>query len=58
MEEELGTGSNVTCWHAAVDGVQTTTACTRLSLLQLRLMHGAHLSKSRLSAIYPRVGDK
>ena len=32
MEQELGTGSNVGCWDAAVDGGQTTTACAQLSL--------------------------
>lgn len=54
-EQELGTEISVESEEATTDRVQTTAMCVRLNLIQLKVLHRAHLSKSELSVISPQV---
>ncbi|XP_053501431.1 uncharacterized protein LOC128620443 [Ictalurus furcatus] len=56
-EEELGLELEDDYWGRALDNIRTTTSCARLSFIQFKVVHRAHLSRSKLSKIYPNVPD-
>ncbi len=56
-ERELGLNFTDVLWDKAVLSIRSATPCARLELIQFKVLHRAHLSKSRLSEIYPNVTD-
>lgn len=44
-------------WNNALARVNGTTSCTRLGLIQFKVLHRLHYSKVRLSKIYANVAD-
>lgn len=56
-ERELGTQLTGEVWERAVGRIQSTTSCARLGLIQFKVLHRVHFSKSRLSEMYPEVED-
>lgn len=56
-ERELGTQLTEEVWERAVGRIKSTTSCARLGLIQFKVLHRVHFSKSRLSEIYPEVVD-
>lgn len=57
-EEELGMQIHEESWEQAIERVRTSTSCARLGLIQFKVIHRAHFSKSRLSELYPEVENK
>lgn len=57
-EEELGIQIHEESWGRAVERVKSTTSCARLALIQFKVLHRVHFSKSRLSVLYPELEDK
>ncbi len=56
-EEELDLEFEDDYWSRVLDKIRTTTSCARLSFIQFKTIHRAHLSKVKLSKIYPNVSD-
>lgn len=54
-EGELGMVLAADWWTLALARVNSTSSCARLSLIQLKVVHRAHFSKSKLHEIYPDV---
>ena len=54
-EGELGVSISDDSWQFAVEGIHSTSVCIRHGLLQFKVLHRLHLSKSRLARIYPEV---
>lgn len=54
-EEELGMEISDQVWIAALDRLNDTTTCARLSLIQFKILHCIHYSKAKLAKIYPDV---
>ena len=52
-EGELGMILAADWWTLALARVNSPSSCARLSLIQLKVFHRAHLSKSKLHEIYP-----
>lgn len=52
-EGELGMDLAEDWWEMALDRVNSSSSCARLCLIQLKILHRAHLSKSKLHEIYP-----
>lgn len=44
-------------WVAALQAVNATTSCARLSLIQFKVLHRLHYSKAKLSRIFPDKYD-
>ena len=57
-ERELGIQIHEESWEQAIERIRSTTSCARLGLIQFKVLHRVHFSKSRLSEIYPEVEDK
>lgn len=57
-ESELGLQLTEELWEDAVNRIRTSSSCARLSLIQFKVLHRVHFSKSRLSEIYPEVEDR
>lgn len=51
-EDELGVelGDH---WDCALDRVNSSSSCARLSLIQFKVLHRVHYSKAKLAEIYP-----
>ncbi len=46
-------------WGEALEAVNSSSSCARLSLIQFKVLHRAHYSKAKLAKIYPdTVEDK
>ncbi len=56
-EEELDLEFEDDYWSRVLDKIRTTTSCARFSFIQFKTIHRAHLSKAKLSKIYPNVSD-
>ncbi len=56
-EEELDLEFEDDYWSRVLDKIRITTSCARLSFIQFKTIHRAHLSKAKLSKIYPNVSD-
>ena len=57
-ERELNTELTDEWWADALCRVNSTTSCARLSLIQLKVVNRAHLSKARVAEIYPEANSK
>uniref|UniRef100_A0A3B5PRH3 Reverse transcriptase domain-containing protein n=1 Tax=Xiphophorus maculatus TaxID=8083 RepID=A0A3B5PRH3_XIPMA len=56
-DKELGIQLTQDIWDDAIDRIRSSSSCARLSLIQFKVVHRIHFSKSRLSQIYPDVVD-
>lgn len=54
-EEELGFDISDSSWQFAIERIHSSSVCIRHGLLQFKVLHRLHLSKSRLARIYPDV---
>lgn len=54
-ENELGLALTEDWWKGALDRINGTSSCARLSLIQFKVVHRTHFSKVRLAEIYPDV---
>lgn len=54
-EEDLGISLMGEQWIEALEGVHTASICTRHGLVQFRVLHRLHLSKVKLSKMYPNI---
>lgn len=55
----LGAGSGIlTDWANVLKNIHSSSLCARHSLIQFRVVHQAHLSKAKLSRIYPQLCPK
>lgn len=52
-ENELGMELTDYGWGGALERVNSSSSCARLGLIQFKVLHRVHLSKSRLAEIYP-----
>ncbi len=52
-EEELDLELEDDYWSRVLEKIRTTTSCARLSFIQFKTIHRAHLSKAKLSKIFP-----
>uniref|UniRef100_A0A669C0E2 Reverse transcriptase zinc-binding domain-containing protein n=1 Tax=Oreochromis niloticus TaxID=8128 RepID=A0A669C0E2_ORENI len=52
-EEDLNMTISDETWASTLKHVNTTSLCARLCLIQFKVVHRAHFSKSRVSCIYP-----
>lgn len=50
--EELGTEISDSAWQWAIKLVHSSSACIRHGLLQFKVLHRLHLSRSKLAKIY------
>ncbi len=57
-EGELGLTLHEDWWDGALSKIHKSTICARLSLIQFKVLHRIHFSKTRLSQIYPTVIDR
>lgn len=57
-ESELGVTFSDDWWDQALETVNSSSSCARLSLIQFKVLHRIHYSKVKLSRIYPDVDDK
>lgn len=56
-EGELGLSSSDFWWNRASHSGRTCTPCARLQLIQFKVLHRIHRSKSQLSKFYPNTID-
>uniref|UniRef100_A0A0S7EYH1 LIN1 n=2 Tax=Poeciliopsis prolifica TaxID=188132 RepID=A0A0S7EYH1_9TELE len=56
-EKELGIQLTQDSWDVAIGRIRSSSSCARLSLIQFKVVHRIHFSKSRLSQIYPDMVD-
>lgn len=56
--EEFGTEISDSTWDCALNRVNDTSSCARLSLIQFKIFHRIYYTKSKLSRIYPDVEDR
>ena len=49
---ELGVTLTDDWWQEALDRVNSTSSCARLTLIQLKVLHRSHLTKVRLSKLF------
>lgn len=54
-EGELGFGLSDISWQSAIKRIHSTSICIRCGLLQFKVLHRLHLSRSKLARIYPDV---
>ena len=57
-ERELNIELTDDLWANSLHRVNSTTSCARLSLIQLKVVHRAHLSKARIAEMYPDADSK
>uniref|UniRef100_A0AAR2JQE7 Reverse transcriptase domain-containing protein n=1 Tax=Pygocentrus nattereri TaxID=42514 RepID=A0AAR2JQE7_PYGNA len=57
-ETELGIRIAESSWDQAMERIRSTTSCARLGLIQFKVVHRVHFSKTRLASIYPEVEDR
>lgn len=55
--KDLGVDISEETWNNALFRVNGTTSCTRLGLIQFKVLHRLHYSKVKLSKIYTNVDD-
>ncbi len=56
-ETELGVVIPDDWWNEALEGIKSCSTCARFQLIQFKIVHRAHYSKSRLAKIYPNLTD-
>lgn len=56
-ESELGISLSNELWEEALKEVNACTSCAKLQLIQFKILHSAHYSKTELSKIYPDIND-
>ena len=54
-EQDLQLTIDDDLWEAILQKVHTSSMCARHSLIQFKVVHRAHLSKTRLASIYPQI---
>lgn len=54
-EEELGFEVSDDSWQSAIRRIHSSSICIRHGLLQFKVLHRLHLSKTKLARIYPDV---
>lgn len=54
-EEDLGIHLSEEEWTEAQEGVHSASICTRHGLIQFKVLHRLHLSKVKLSKMYPNI---
>lgn len=52
-ETELGVTFSDMLWEQALKEINACLSCAKLQLIQFKILHRVHYSKSRLSKIYP-----
>lgn len=57
-ENELGICFEEEWWLGALQRIRSSTICARLSLIQFKVFHRVHFSKTRLSEIFPNTDDR
>lgn len=57
-KHELGTSLTNQWWDKFVHSISSITPCARLQLIQFKVLHRVHFSKSRLSEIFPNIADQ
>lgn len=58
-QEELQMVFSNEFWNGALKGVNSSSSCARLSLIQFKVLHRLHYCKSRMSRFYPdKVEDR
>lgn len=56
-EEELGSTIDDRVWDSALTRVNNSTSCSRLNLIQFKVVHRIYFTNSKLSKIYPNITD-
>ena len=54
---ELGIDISKDTWDKAVDRINRTSSCARLSLIQMKVFYRIHYSKTKLAKIYPNTDE-
>ncbi|XP_059837717.1 uncharacterized protein LOC132400604 [Hypanus sabinus] len=54
-EHDLNTSLSDESWDSILKSVNSTSLCARHCLLQFKIVHRAHMSKSKLSRFYPDI---
>lgn len=57
-EKKLATELGDEWWERAIACINSSSSCACLSLIQFKVLHWIHLSKSKLSKCYPEIDDK
>lgn len=52
---ELGEDMEEDEWNCALQRINNSTSCARLSIIQFKVLHQAHFSKARLAKLYPNL---
>ena len=56
-EEDLGLSLSEDTWTSILKLVSSTSLCARHSLIQFKVVHRAHISKAKLSSMYPDISQ-
>ena len=56
-EEELGRAIDGSSWDSALIQVNNSTSCSRLNLIQFKVVHRIYFTNSKLSKMYPDIAD-
>ena len=56
-KEELGVSLSESVWNQALIRVNKSSSCSRLSIIQFKVLPRLHYCNSKLSKIYPNVQD-
>lgn len=56
-EEQLGKAIDDRVWDSALTRVNNSTSCSRLNLMQFKVVHSIYFTNSKLSKIYPNITD-
>lgn len=54
-EEDLGLSLPEDTWTSILKLVYSTSLCARHSLIQFKVVHRAHITKAKLSSMYPDI---
>lgn len=54
-EKDMGTNITEDQWSRILQRIHSFSICARQSLIQFKIMHRLHMSKVKLSKIYPEV---
>ena len=57
-EAELGVTLSEEYWDIAIERTYSSSSCARLGLIQFKVLHRTHFSKSRLAEIYPNTDNR
>ena len=56
-EEELGRAIDDSSWDSALICINNSTSCSKLNLIQFKVVHRIYLTNSKLSKMYPDIAD-